>query len=326
MLSSVRFYIVFMAAAALSGCGASQNLAPNLSSPGAEEAQVSQSIAESPDIVEDNVFAALDETAVGTPQGSGLGAPSSEELIHPLRYWRHIRSIERRFEFAFSDSDSTGRPTRALVVIHRQLRGNFNIAVGDPPVMEADLPGEPRDTTLDIIRKPLGDHWVRRVALERVRDADDGAAERRLHRPWRIVAASGVRITSTIEARPTRISSLNLRSAGLDTTITDPLALRRLHHILKFEPEAEVAITVTTERPDDVVVLMHRDRRFRMRPNGDNTYSGVWRAPLRVGFHHLGVNALAHDTLFDDQAPYSSQAWFLHYVVRGGEPDVALEP
>ena len=68
------------------------------------------------------------------------------------------------------------------------------------------------------------------------------------------------------------------------------------------------------------MVLFHRDRRFRLAANGDNTYSGVWRVPLREGFHHLGVNALAHETLFDDVAPYRSQAWILHYVVRGAEP------
>jgi hypothetical protein len=78
-----------------------------------------------------------------------------------------------------------------------------------------------------------------------------------------------------------------------------------------------VTLTVTTQRPDDVVVLLHRDRRFRLHNNGDNTYTGTWLAPNVDEIRHVGVNALSNGSLFDDAARYSSDAWLWHYKLRG---------
>jgi len=102
----------------------------------------------------------------------------------------------------------------------------------------------------------------------------------------------------------------------MDTTIVDPLAFFNLRRVLRFAPEDEVILTATTLRSDDVVVLQKRDRRFRLRANGDNTYTGVFRVGLLEGVHHIGVNALAHGTLFDSEARYNSEAWILPYVTR----------
>lgn len=327
MRAPIRLGIAVLAVAALAGCGANEKLAPQISSapgsPAADEAEVNQAMVESPDLVEDGVFAGLDETAMDA--STGFGAASPDALIHPLRYWREIKSIERRVEVTFSEDDADGRPTRALVVIHKQLRGIFNIAAGVRGDGEPS-PTDARDPSIKLVQKRLADHWIRKLVLQRVRPDGDAETDRiRWH--WKIVGTSGVEVTSNLpDVKPTLIKSVHIRSAGFSTTITDPLALQRLGALLKFEAETEVGITVTTERPDDVVVLMHRERRFVLKPNGDNTYSGVWQAPLREGFHHLGLNALAHGTLFDDEAPYSSQAWILPYVVRGAEPAAALEP
>ena len=40
---------------------------------------------------------------------------------------------------------------------------------------------------------------------------------------------------------------------------------------------------------------------------------------MLAGVHHLGVNALSRGAIFDDRAPYDSQAWILPYVVRPTE-------
>ncbi len=159
-----------------------------------------------------------------------------------------------------------------------------------------------------MIRKPLHDHWVRRVLLKRVRLADQDPPV------WRIVATSGVKITSRDAV--TRIESLRIQSGALDTTITEPLAFFRLRQILKLEPGVDVRLTATTLRSDDVVLLYAWGRRARFRNNGDNTYSAIFRAPDLDGLHHLGVNALSHGTLFDETAPYDSQSWIEPYVVR----------
>ena len=42
--------------------------------------------------------------------------------------------------------------------------------------------------------------------------------------------------------------------------------------------------------------------------------TGVFRAAFLAGVQHAGVNALSHSTLYDERAPYDSQAWLLPYV------------
>src|SRR5262249_52751827 len=157
---------------------------------------------------------------------------------------------------AFADTDSTGHPTTAVVTIRKQLTGRFNILVGVPGSDTTGL-----DSTTRVVHKPLEDHWVRRVLLKRVAVAEDDRPR------WRFAATSGVKVTS--KNATTHIVSLRVQSGTLDVTITDPLQFFRLRQILQITPQTDVTLTATTERNDDVVVLMHRDRRFRFHNNGD---------------------------------------------------------
>jgi hypothetical protein len=81
------------------------------------------------------------------------------------------------------------------------------------------------------------------------------------------------------------------------------------------------AKTATTKAADDVVVFYVGAHRIRFQNNGDDTYSLVWTTTATDGVRHFGVNALSHGTLFDDQAPYDSQAWILPYLA--GAPELA---
>jgi len=93
----------------------------------------------------------------------------------------------------------------------------------------------------------------------------------------------------------TEIVSLRIQSGPLDTTVTDPLALFRLRRVLRFGSGDEVKVTMTTGRNDDVALLYLRGMRFRLRNNGDNTYSGVFRA---------GWIAPPDDGFFDQSATF----------------------
>ena len=268
-----------------------------------DQAEVASTVASNPSYVDDEVSESPDQTSLGAADASGgaAGTLSAEAAIRPLAFWRQIRDIERRFEFAFADTDSTGRPTTAVVTIHKLFRGSFNILVGD------EVPeGSPPEA--HVIHKPLADHWVRRLLLKRV------PLENSDRRVWRIVATSGVKITS--RDGETRIQSLRIQSGTFDATIDDPLAFFRLRAMLKLDPTAEVTLTTTTLRNDDVVLLYLRDHRLRFHNNGDNTYTATFGVPDRTGLHHVGVDALSHGTLFDDQAPYDSQAWITPYLVH----------
>ncbi|HYM80204.1 MAG TPA: hypothetical protein VEY91_02195 [Candidatus Limnocylindria bacterium] len=265
---------------------------------GSDQTEVQDEIARHPDMVEDGVYESEGTIWLGTvtPQGS-LAA------ITPLTYWRKITSVDRRLEVVFSDPDSSDRPTTATVTVHKRLHGSFNILTGDVP----------EDSVRSVVRKRLNDHWVRRVLLKRIW-SEDASDRNRWRWRWRVAAITGVQVTAH-EAQ-TRIVSLEVQAGVMDTTITDPLVFFRLRRILQLEPETEVTLTVTTLRNDDVVVLHHRDRRFRFHNNGDNTYSGVWRVGAVAGLRHVGVNALSHGTLYDDQERYDSQSWILPYLVR----------
>lgn len=302
---------LLLAGGLIAGCGRNPGdpLAPAGGSGGAvdESAEVSRALSSSPELIEDGQFESAEMTQVDGAE------PGRFAAINPLHFFRRIESVERRFEFAFADTDSTGRPTTAIVTVHKLLRGTFNIATG--PRVESTV----RDTSrLLIVSKRLTDHWVRRLLLKRVPPPPtDLLTADRLRPRWRIAASSGVEITS----RPatTRILSLAIRTATQDTVIEDPLAFFRLRRILKLNPGEDVKLVATTERNDDVVVLVRAGLRARFRNNGDNTYTLVWHAPLHAGLHHVGVNALSNGTLFDDQAPYDSKSWVVPCVVHPTE-------
>ena len=312
--------------ALLAGCGRNAVNAPATNdTPSLDQAQVASVLAAEPEVVEDLQVEGTDAASLGALGATGAGASPSGALaaITPLSFWRVITDVDRTFEFAFSDPDSTGRPTTAVVTVHKRLAGRFDILTGLPGSDSTAI-----DSTIRVIRKPLVDHWVRRILLKRIPTTDS------TRNAWRIVATSGVEVTARDAA--TRIASLRLQAAGLDTTVTDPMGFFRLRRILRLQPGTPVTLTVTTLRDDDVVFLHRVGHRFRFHNNGNDTYTGTWLVPdLRLGdgprpgpgrppIFHFGVDALSSGTLFDGQAPYDSQAWVLPVVLAPDQVADAL--
>lgn len=302
-----------MLIAALAGCSKKSGEAPNaVTNPGGSgngtamtEAEVTSTLAAEPDLVEDGIAESSMEMSLDSESPAG-----ATTAIRPLTFWRRIDFVrsKRTFEFAFADTDSTGQPTTAHVTVRRLLVGTFNVLAGTA----GPTATPPSRDSLDVVHKPLEDHWVRHLLLKRVPVAATGGRGD-VRARWRIAATSGVQVTS--KDATTNLVSLRIQSAGLDTTITDPLALFRLRRVLRFASGSDVTITLTTGRNDDVALLYLRDRRFRLANHGDGTYGGTFRAGVFAGVRHFGVNALSHGTLFDDTAPYDSQAWILPYIV-----------
>lgn len=312
--------LALLAAGLAAGCGKSTNtLAPTAATTTSQnESAITSVMASVPALAEDDLFMSEEQTQLSAAANAALGRTATpESAIRPWRFWRRITGVTRTFDFEFFAPDSNGDPTRATVTIHKRLTGTFNIATPDTgtgggTVAAAYEGDDPADSTgWTIVHKPLMDHWRRRVALVRVDRPND-------RHVWRIAGTSGVRVTSvapdSVHAPATRITSLRIQKADLDTTITDPLQLFRLRQILQASPGQQVQLTVTTDADDDVVVLVHRGMRFLFHNDGGGTYSGTWIVPRVGGIHHFGVNALSHGTLFDDQAPYASDAWLLPYV------------
>ncbi len=297
------FALLLLTSFALSGCGTDDVLSP-IGGSTDDQVQAQLELATNPAVIEDGVSDSETQSSVG---GEGLAA------IHPINYWRRITHRDRSFTFAFSDSDSTGRPTRAIVTIRTRLQGTFNIAVGEP-----GTDGQPIDSTRNVVHKALDETRIRRVLMRRVPDATwaaPGTAGSIDHRArWRVAAVSGIEVSSVNHT--TDIVSLRIQqSGGPDTTITDVLAFIRLRTLPHLVPGVDVTLSVTTTRSDDVVVLLHNQHRFRLHNNNDNTYTGVFPAGLLSrGLRHLGVDALSHGSLFDDTLPYDAQRWVLPFV------------
>jgi hypothetical protein len=308
----IALSLPLLLAALLTGCSkTSAPVTPSAAGAANPQADVASVMASNPTLIDEDVSEPGDQTGIAPTAAEISGITGVASAIKPVTFWRTIRSVQRTFEFAFSDTDSTGQPTRAVVTIHKLFTGSFNILV-------ADTTSEGPIGSDHVIHKPLADRWVRRILLRRVRLASEGVPV------WRIVATSGVRITS--KDATTAIQSLRIQSAGLDTTITEPLAFFRLRAILKLDLGSDVTVTATTSRSDDVVLLYTLGMRRRFHANGDGTYTITFRAPDLAGVRHLGVNALSHGTLFDDTAPYDSQSWIEPYIVHpievaAGTPD-----
>ncbi len=292
-------------AVAMTGCGKSSSLTSSNGTSGGtavEQAKVNATLSADLALVEDEI--SQDETPVQFDAGMGLG------LVRPYRWWRHITSVDRTFDTQFSDPDSTGRPMRALVTVNATLLGTFNVLVGDTAA---------GDTSRRIVSKPLEDHRTRKLLLVRV--PVDSTEDDSLHREWRIVGTSGVKVASANGV--TNIQSVRVQAGVLDTTITNPLELWRTRRVFFLPPATQVTLTVTTQSANDLVFMRGFDRRFRFHPNGDGTYTATWLTGDRpLPLQHFGIEAMSRATLFDDAAPYDAQAWILPYAPRRDGCDI----
>ena len=288
---------------ALAGCGKSSSTMGPTATGGAtaqDQAQVAAVVADNAAYIDEDAYASTDQTEIGG--GVGFAA------IRPLHFWRTIESVDRRIETVFSNNDSLGRPTTALVTIRKHVLGKFNILAGAI---------DENDTTRTVLHKPLDDRWVRRLALHRVRIDSSGTRQ-----VWRVVGVSGVEVTS--EAATTNITSLRVQAGVVDTTITNPLELHRLRRMLLVSGSQTMRLTATTGRNDDVVVLYRHLGRRPFVNNGDGTYTAEFLLGDFPGLRHIGVNAFSHGTLYDDTAPYDSKAWIVGFAVRPGEDHIPV--
>ncbi len=283
---------VLALASALTGCSKSTT-APII--PPTEQSQVTTVLTQATPLIDDDVTGTETQAFGMRPAGSD----AAETAITPLYFWRRIDSVTRSYEFAFSDSDSTGRPRQVLVTIRKHLLGAFNVIASTDSV--------------NVIHKPLDETWTRVVQLVRLRAPTDSTRT-----VWRIRAVSGASMLST--GAVTRIQSLRIVTTGLDTTLTDPLAALALRRTLSFPPSDSVRLTVTMLVNNDVVVLHHRDHRRLFRNNGDNTYTLAFVTGAFPGWRHFGVDAIAHASLFDDAAAYDANRWHIPFKIQSEVP------
>ena len=292
----VWFAFLALAGLALAGCGRSTGSTQATATQpptGSDQAQVATVLSQNPAYVNEDLYQS--QQAQAYDESTGMAA------INPLRFWREITNVQSTFDTEFGSPDTSGRPTTALVTIHRHLTGTFDIVAGSV---------SPTDTTRQLVQKPLDDNWTRKIALVRVPLRIPGFSS------WRLAGTSGVTVHST--GHVTKVQSLRIQSDGIDTTITGPLEMHRLRRVLLFAVGSNVKLTAMTGNANDVVLFYGHDMRRRFTSNGDGTFTFNFIAGRFPGLRNFGVDALSNGTLFDDTAAYDSDGWIFGYVVTPG--------
>jgi hypothetical protein len=197
-----------------------------------------------------------------------------------------------------------GEPAVATVATRANLEGIFHLFYDDPD--NVYLPG--------VIDKPLA-----AMAENNAVFVQRGRPHQR-HRGWKLVEISGVKIQSIPTTK--EILSLEIISGSVNMVITDPLELMPLPDLPTFLPGEEVTLRVTTSDETDYVFLHTAFLKDEFQPVGGGVFEGTWSVGERRGPRHVAVDVLDRETLFDDEAPYDSAIWVLHYRVDGeGQED-----
>jgi len=294
-----------IAAALLGGCGKSSSPTAPVTAT-TDQAQVSATLAAASTLVDDNL--AEDGSQVTAALEPARGA-SLETAIRPFTWWQQITGETRTWSFAWSDTDSTGHPTRVVATLMKHMTGTLVII----PASAADStqPSSQR------ITKPIDKTLTRQVELQRL-SLGNG-------RQWKVVEVTGAFVQTA--GATTHLESLRLQSSsGIDTTITDPLQFFSLRHVITFGPNDTVTVTATTSRTNDFVYIHRWDWRHRLHNNGDGTYSFTWVTSAWSGWRHFGIQAISHGSIADDTAAFDMQAWHLPFRVSGGQPPVDYYP
>ena len=289
-----------------SGCSKSPT-APIDNTPLTDGQQVSATLGAAATLVDETL--AEDPTQIGANETFSPTTSRIQTAIKPFAWWQHIVNETRTWSFAFADTDTTGHPTTCVATLTKHMTGSLVI-----------IPQSPSDSTMadtTTIAKPLDKTLTRKILLKRL--TINGG------RYWKVVSITGAFVTTP--GATVQIESIRLQSkSGVDTTITDPTQWITLRSIVKFAVNDSVTLTVTTNHTNDAVFIHRWDWHHRMRNNFDGTYTFSWVTSSWGGWRHFGVQAMTHGSLYDDAAPFDSQAWHLPFRVVGGQPDVDYYP
>jgi hypothetical protein len=240
----------------------------------------------------------FDETEIYGAEPMQAGGTGSREAIDPLTFWREVteRQVVR---------DVVIDPDQGLaeVTVYKEIWGTLNII----------------DENMVEYEKPMHHEGTRYAVFERVyadsTPVGQGNQNGNLHRRgrWQLTSISGM-LANSVEHLTMNIDWIRVQSATVDVTFEDPLALIAVpDEIMSFELGEEVTVTVSGPPEGSIVFLHARMHRSPLRYE-DGVFVGTWTVEHR-GAHCAGVQALAHDSVFDSEYPDDSLVWALPYQV-----------
>lgn len=293
-LVSVLLTVLAAVALTLSGCGDTLT--------GAEAIEVTdeETLRE---FVEDHGF--FDEREIYDAEGMVAGGSGSREEIDPLTFWRTVTERHVIRDVHINHEEGT-----AEVEVFKEIWGILHIV--DEEMVEYEKPMHHQGTRYATFAR------VDDVAPPDEREGDN--ARRRYRRGrWILTGISGLVVES--EVLTMNIDSIRIQSAGVDTTITDPSLLMDVpEDIMHFEAGEEVTVTVSGPPEDSILFLHTRGHKSPFQYDGE-AFTGSWTVGRR-GVHCAGVQALAHDSIFDSEYPDDCLVWAMPYAVGAGDEDV----
>jgi hypothetical protein len=249
---------------------------------------------------EDAIFSLITEqnaTTTGSVfRGDTLFVGGDSPLATPIDPFGFYRDGERTLRTVTVTFDFNAQPPTAVAEVEWGFTGTFNIV-----------------TASGTISKPLEDTGTRYLWLERRGSESDR------HRGWELVGVSCLEIVSETCTRT--ISSIRVQASGVDTTLYSPSAEFDREGIITFDEYETVTITATTGDSTDMVLLHYRFGREPLVHVGEGVFVGSWVVQPwdeSFGVHerrcrHVAIDVLHHDTVFDDEYIYDSNAWALPY-------------
>ncbi len=250
------------------------------------------------DFVEDHGF--FDETQIYGVESMTADDTSSRETIDPLTFWREV--TERQVVRDVYIDESTGI---AEVSIYKEIWGTLHII----------------DENMVEYEKPMHHEGVRYAVFQRDDDVsqgngnESGNGETNRHRRgrWTLIAVSGL-LANSVDTLTMNIDWIHVQGGTVDVTITDPSALLEVpDEIMCLEMGEEVTVTVSGP-PEGSILFLHT-RGHRSPLEYDNgVFVGTWTVNRR-GVHCAGVQALAHDSIYDSDYPDDSLIWGMPYEV-----------
>jgi len=255
------------------------------------------------EFIEDHGF--FDETEIYGAESMVSGGSDSREPIDPLTFWREV--TERR---VVRDVYINHEEGIAEVTIYKEIWGTLNII----------------DENMVEYVKPMHHEGVRYAVFQRnynVSLGDDhvslASGERDRHRRgrWTLTDISGL-VANSVETLTMDIEWIHVQSATVDVTITDPSVLMAVpDEIMNFEMGEEVTVTVSGP-PEDAILFLHtRGHRSPFQYDG-GAFVGTWTV-THEGVHCAGVQALAHDSIYDSEYPDDCLIWAMPYEVGDEE-------
>ena len=288
--SAIAWMLLLAGVALISGCGDAITMT-DVSEVSDEEALR--------EFVEEHGF--FDESEIYGAEDMIAGGSGSREEIDPLTFWREI--TERRVVRDVLIDQELGV---AEVTVYKEIWGTLNIV----------------DENMVEYEKPMHHEGTRHAVFERVNEdttaADRGGDQnqhnnRHRHGGWRLTAISGMQANS-VEHLTMDIDWIRVQSATVDVTIDDPLALMEVpDEIMSFELGEEVTVTVSGP-PEGSILFLHSRRHRSPFVYEGGVFVGTWTVQHR-GIHCAGVQALAHNSIFDSEYPDDSLIWAMPYEV-----------